>query len=45
MGDLALRVENLPTLSHIGPRKRDRTLRDTLTDALYVPFRAVRFTS
>jgi hypothetical protein len=40
MTDLAIRVENLSKL-YIGPRERYRTLRDTLTDALYAPFRAL----
>jgi lipopolysaccharide transport system ATP-binding protein len=39
MGDLAIRVENLSKLYRIGPRLRYRTLRDSLTDAMYAPFR------
>jgi lipopolysaccharide transport system ATP-binding protein len=41
MTDLALRVNNLSKLYHIGPRERYRTLRDTLTDALVSPFRCL----
>ena len=33
MSDIAIRVENLGKLYHIGPRERYKTLRDTLTDA------------
>ncbi len=39
MSDIAIRVENLGKLYHIGPRQRYRTLRDTLTAAMYAPFR------
>jgi len=42
MSDIAIRVENLSKLYRIGPRERYRTLRDTLTDALYAPFRRLR---
>jgi lipopolysaccharide transport system ATP-binding protein len=42
MTDLAIRVENLGKLYHIGPRERYKTLRDTVTDALYAPFRRLR---
>jgi lipopolysaccharide transport system ATP-binding protein len=41
MTDLALRVNNLSKLYRIGPRERYKALRDTLTDALYAPFRAL----
>jgi lipopolysaccharide transport system ATP-binding protein len=39
MGDLAIRAESLGKLYRIGPRLRYRTLRDTLTDAIFAPFR------
>lgn len=39
MTDLAIRVENLSKLYRIGPRERYKTLRDTLTDAIYAPLR------
>lgn len=39
MNDLAIRVEHLGKLYHIGPRERYKAFRDTLTDALYAPFR------
>ena len=43
MIDLAIRVENLSKLYKIGARQEPyRTLRDTLTDALYAPFRRLR---
>ena len=42
MSDLAIRVENLGKLYHIGPRERYKALRDTLTDVMYAPFRAAR---
>lgn len=35
MDDIAIRVENLSKLYHIGPREPYKALRDTLTDALY----------
>jgi len=41
MSDIAIRVENLSKLYRIGPRERYKALRDTLTDAMYAPFRAV----
>ncbi len=41
MSDIAIRVENLSKLYRIGPRERYQALRDTLTDALYAPFRYV----
>jgi hypothetical protein len=34
MTDLAIRVETLSKLYHIGPRERYKALRDTLTDAI-----------
>ncbi len=41
MSDLAIRVEGLGKQYRIGGRQeRYKTLRDTLTDALYAPFRA-----
>ncbi len=39
MNDLAIRAENLSKLYRIGPCERYRTLRDTLTDVMYAPFR------
>ena len=43
MIDLAIRVENLSKRYKIGARQEAyRTLRDTLTDALYAPFRRLR---
>src|SRR5438093_1728141 len=42
MSDVAIRVENLGTLYSIGRRERYRALRDTLTDAMYAPFRGLR---
>jgi len=44
MTDLAIRVENLSKLYRIGPRERYKALRDTLTDAMYAPFRRIRST-
>jgi len=41
VSDVAIRVENLSKLYRIGPRERYKALRDTLTDAMYAPFRAV----
>ncbi len=41
MSDIAIRVENLSKRYRIGQRERYKALRDTLTDALYAPFRAV----
>ncbi len=38
MSNVAIRAENLGKLYRIGPRQRYRTLRDTLTDAMYAPF-------
>lgn len=38
MADLAIRVENLSKQYRIGKRERYRTLRDTLTAAMYAPF-------
>src|SRR5947208_848995 len=40
MSDIAIHVENLRKLYRIGERQRYKALRDTLTDALYAPFRA-----
>jgi lipopolysaccharide transport system ATP-binding protein len=42
MSDIAIRVEDLGKQYRLGPRQRYRALRDTLTDVLYAPFRAVR---
>ena len=42
MSEIAIRVENLGKLYRIGPRERYKTLRGTLTDALYAPFRRLR---
>ncbi len=41
MSDVAIRVENLSKLYRLGPRERYKALRDTLTDAMYAPFRAL----
>jgi hypothetical protein len=41
MADLAIRVENLSKQYRIGKRERYRTLCDTLTNAMYAPFRAL----
>jgi lipopolysaccharide transport system ATP-binding protein len=41
MSDIAIRVENLSKLYKIGQREAYKTLRDTLTDTLYAPFRAM----
>jgi len=40
MSNIVFHVENLGKRYHIGPRQRYKALRDTLTDALYAPFRA-----
>jgi len=42
MSDVAIRVEGLGKRYRIGQRERYKALRDTLTDALHVPFRAIR---
>lgn len=42
MSNIAIRVENLSKLYRIGPRERYKALRDTLTDVMYAPFRAVK---
>jgi len=42
MSDIAIRVEGLGKLYRIGKRERYRALRDTLTDAMYAPFRQLR---
>src|SRR5438034_1900554 len=42
MGDIAIKVENLSKLYRIGKQERYRALRDTLTDAMYAPFRGIR---
>ena len=39
MTDVAIRVENLGKLYQIGEREPYKALRDTLTDAIYAPFR------
>lgn len=41
MTDVAIRVEQLSKKYRIGQRERYYTLRDTLTDALYAPFRGL----
>lgn len=41
MSDVAIHVENLGKLYHIGQRESYRALRDTLADAVQVPFRKV----
>jgi hypothetical protein len=41
MAEIAIRVENLGKLYRIGKRERYKTLRDTLTDAMHVPFRRI----
>ena len=38
MAGISIRAENLSKLYRPGPRERYKTLRDTLTGALYVPF-------
>jgi lipopolysaccharide transport system ATP-binding protein len=40
MSDIAIQVDNLGKLYRIGERQRYKALRDTLSDALYAPFRA-----
>src|SRR6266849_7302744 len=42
MSDVAIRVENLGKQYRIGKQERYRALRDTLTDAMYAPFRGIR---
>jgi lipopolysaccharide transport system ATP-binding protein len=42
MGDIAIRVENLSKRYRIGTGQRYKALRDTLTDAMYAPFRGLR---
>jgi lipopolysaccharide transport system ATP-binding protein len=42
MSDIAIRCEGLSKQYRIGKRERYKALRDTLTDALSAPFRAVR---
>jgi len=44
MSDVAIRVENLRKQYRIGQRERYRALRDTLTEAMYAPFRRLRST-
>ncbi len=41
MSDVAIHVENLSKLYRIGELQKYKALRDTLSDALYAPFRAV----
>ena len=41
MSEVVIRVENLSKRYRIGQRERYKTLRDTLTEAMYAPFRAV----
>jgi len=42
MNDVAIRVENLGKLYHLGKRERYRTLRDTLVASIAAPFRRLR---
>ena len=42
MSDIAIRCENLSKRYRIGQRERYKALRDTLTEAMYAPFRKVR---
>src|SRR5438067_9495696 len=42
MNDIAIKVEDRGKLYRIGKRERYRALRDTLTDAIYAPFRGIR---
>jgi lipopolysaccharide transport system ATP-binding protein len=42
MSDIAIRCENLSKQYRIGRKERYKTLRDTLTDAMYGPFRRLR---
>lgn len=44
MSNIAIRVENLGKRYRIGVREPYKTLRDTITDAMYAPFRAVAST-
>jgi hypothetical protein len=44
MTDIAIRVENPSKRYRIGPRERYKTLRDTLTDAMYASFCRIRST-
>lgn len=41
MSDIAIRVEHLGKFYRLGPRERYRTLRDTLTEAMVAPWRAI----
>jgi len=41
MSEIAIRVENLGKRYRIGSREPYKALRDTITDAMYAPFRAV----
>ncbi|MDH7499865.1 MAG: ATP-binding cassette domain-containing protein, partial [candidate division NC10 bacterium] len=41
MSDIAIRVEGLGKLYRIGKRERYKALRDTLTHAIYAPFRRI----
>lgn len=42
MSDVAIRVENLSKRYRIGTTQRYKALRDSLTDAMYAPFRGLR---
>jgi lipopolysaccharide transport system ATP-binding protein len=42
MSDIAIRVENLGKRYRIGKRERYKTLRDSLTDTIYAPFRRIQ---
>lgn len=41
MTDISIRAENLSKLYRIGQRAPYQPLRDTLTDAMYAPFRSL----
>jgi lipopolysaccharide transport system ATP-binding protein len=41
MSDIAVRVHGLGKQYRLGPRERYKTLRDTMTDAMSAPFRAI----
>ena len=42
MGNVAIHCEGLSKLYHIGERESYKTLRDTMTDAIYAPARRIR---
>jgi len=41
MGEIAIHVENSSTRYRVGPRERDKALRDIITDAFAAPFRCL----